>query len=270
MLDVLSFDFMQNALAAGLLVAIACGVMGSFVVVNRLSGVAGGIAHASYGGVGLACFLGFSPMLGSLGFAILCAMLMGFLTWRDRERADTLIGVIWAFGMALGVILTDLTPGYSGDMMSFLFGSILTVPTELLYFMIALLAVILATVSIFFKRLLAISYDPEFSCVRGERVLPLYMMLIVLVALTVVMAVQAVGLILVIALLTLPAFIAETYSKSLVSMMAIATVISAVLVICGLFVAYTFNLVTGPVIILLGAILYLVHLVVKKRLPSKV
>lgn len=264
MLDILSFDFMQNALIAGLLVAIACGVMGSFVVVNKLSGVAGGVAHASYGGVGLACFFGFSPMLGSLGFAILCALLMGFLTWKNRDRADTLIGVIWAVGMALGVILTDLTPGYSGDMMSFLFGSILTVPRELLYFMGALLAVILIAVSVFFKRLLSISYDPEFSCVRGESVLPLYMMLITLIALTVVMAVQAVGLILVIALLTLPAFIAEVYSKSLVSMMVIASVISAVLVICGLLLAYAFNLVAGPVIILLGAILYLVHLAIKK------
>lgn len=264
MLDVLSFDFMQNAIIAGLLVAIACGVMGSFVVVNRLSGVAGGIAHASYGGVGLACFLGFSPMLGSLGFAILCALLMGFLTWRDRDRADTLIGVIWAVGMALGVILTDLTPGYSGDMMSFLFGSILTVPTELLYLMGGLLAVILVTVSVFFRRFLAISYDPEFSCVRGERVLLLYLLLITLIALTVVMAVQAVGLILVIALLTLPAFIAEAYAKGLVSMMVIASAISAILVVAGLFIAYSFNFVTGPVIILLGALVYLVHLAVKK------
>lgn len=263
-MEMLSFDFMQNALVAGLLVAVACGVMGSFVVVNRLSGVAGGVAHASYGGVGLACFFGFSPMLGSLGFALFCALLMGFLTWRDRDRADTLIGVIWAVGMALGVILTDLTPGYSGDMMSFLFGSILTVPTELLYLMGGLLAVILVTVSVLFKRFLAISYDPEFSCVRGEHVLPLYMTLITLVALTVVMAVQAVGLILVIALLTLPAFIAEVYSKSLVSMMVIATAISAVLVVSGLVVAYSFNLVAGPVIILLGALLYLVHLAVKK------
>lgn len=256
----LSFDFMQNALLAGVLVAVACGVMGSFVVVNRLSGLAGGIAHASYGGVGLACFFGFSPVLGSLGFALLCAALMGLLTYRDRERADTLIGVIWATGMALGVILTDLTPGYSGDMMGFLFGSILTVPSELLYLMAGLLVVILVTVVTLFPKFLSVSYDPEFARARGERVLLLYMILIGLTTLTVVMAVQAVGLILVLALLTLPAFMAEHYAKSLRSMMVLASLISAVLVVFGIGLAYSFNLATGPVIILSGVVLYLANL----------
>lgn len=269
MLEMLQLDFMQNALIAGILVSIACGVMGSLVVVNKLSSIAGGIAHASYGGVGLAVFLGFSPVLGSLGFSLLCAILMGILTWKDRHRSDTLIGVIWALGMALGVILTDLTPGYNGEMTSFLFGSILTVPRELLSLMLVLLTIILITVSVFFKRLLSVSYDPEFARSRGERVLLLYMLLVSLVALTVVMAVQAVGLILVIALLTLPAFIAETYSRSLFSMMIIASVISLVLVVSGLFISYSLNLVTGPVIIILGAICYLVHLLIKKLVYSK-
>lgn len=133
MLELLSYGFMQNALAASVLVAVACGIIGTFVVVNRLTSLSGGVAHASFGGVGLAVFLGFSPMLGSLGFALVCAMLMGLLTWMDRKKSDTFIGIIWAGGMALGVILTDLTPGYSGEMMSFLFGSLLTVPTDLLY-----------------------------------------------------------------------------------------------------------------------------------------
>jgi zinc transport system permease protein len=143
-LEMMSFDFMQNAFIAGLLVAIACGIMGSFVVVNKLTGLSGGVAHASYGGVGLACFFGFSPMLGALGFALACALLMGVLTWKNRTRSDTLIGVIWAFGMALGVVLTDLTPGYASDMMSFLFGSILTVPSSLIVIMFMLLFLIVS------------------------------------------------------------------------------------------------------------------------------
>lgn len=264
MIEMFEMDFMQNALIAGILVSIACGVIGSLVVVNKLSSIAGGIAHASYGGVGLSAFFGFSPMLGSLGFSLFCAVLMGFLTWKERSRSDTLIGVIWALGMALGVILTDLTPGYSGEMTSFLFGSILTVPTNLLYLMGILLIIILLTVTFSFRKLLSVSYDPEFARSRGERVLPLYMLLVSLIALTVVMAVQAVGLILVIALLTLPAVIAEAYSKSLLSMMVIAGGLSLVLVISGLILSYSFNLVTGPIIIILGAMLYLLHLVVKK------
>jgi len=264
MLEILQMDFMRNALIAGILVSIACGVMGSLVVVNKLSGIAGGIAHASYGGVGLAVFFGFSPMFGSLGFSLFCAFLMGIFTWKERNRSDTLIGVIWALGMALGVILTDLTPGYAGEMTSFLFGSILTVPTEFLYFMAVLLAIILVAVSFLFRLLLSVSYDPEFARSRGERVLPIYMLLLALVALTVVMAVQAVGLILVIALLTLPAFIAESYTKSLRSMMIFASLISLVLVVLGLFLSYQFNLVTGPVIIVLGGISYLIHLALKR------
>ncbi|WP_073156221.1 metal ABC transporter permease [Fibrobacter sp. UWH5] len=264
MLELLSMEFMQNALVAAVLVAVACGVMGTFVVVNRLTSLAGGVAHASFGGVGLAALLGFSPMLGSLGFAVACAMLMGILTWRDRKNSDTFIGVIWAGGMALGVILTDLTPGYSGEMMSFLFGSLLTVPSELLYWMVALLVVILVAVVVNFRKFLAISYDPEFARVQGLPVLTYYMVLIALIALTVVIAVQAVGMILVIALLTIPAYIAECYAKNLAQMMVMSVVFSLVLVVTGLMLACQLNFVVGPTIIACGVLVYALHFAVKK------
>ena len=247
MLDLLSMDFLQNALIAAVLVAIACGVMGTYVVVNRLTALSGGVAHASFGGVGLACFIGFSPMLGSLGFALACAMLMGALTWRDRKHADTFIGIIWAAGMALGVILTDLTPGYSGEMMSFLFGSLLTVPTELLWWMGGLLVFILVAVSVCFRNFLSISYDPEFARVRGIPVLNYYMLLIALIA-----------------LLTIPAYIAECYAKNLLQMMVISVFVSLVLVVLGLLVACQLNFVVGPTIIAGGVILYLLNFAVKK------
>jgi len=254
--EMLSLDFMQNAFIVGVLVAIACGIMGSYVVVNRLTGLAGGVAHASYGGIGLACFFGFSPMLGAMGFALACAFLMGWLTWKDRERSDTLIGVIWAFGMALGVILTDRTPGYSGDMMSFLFGSILTVPPELLWWMLALTLLIVGCTVLFFHQFLALSHDPEFARVRGIPVLRLYMLLITLITFTVVMAVQAVGLILVIALLTIPAYVAKSHAKNLQGMILWASLFALVLTLGGLILAYVWNLTVGPVIILLGVVLY--------------
>lgn len=266
MLELFTMEFMQNALVAAVLVAVACGVMGTFVVVNRLTSLSGGVAHASFGGVGLAALLGFSPMLGSLGFAVACAMLMGILTWRDRKKSDTFIGVIWAGGMALGVILTDLTPGYSGEMMSFLFGSLLTVPTELLYWMAALLVVILAAVIANFKKFLAISYDPEFARVQGLPVLAYYMTLIALIALTVVIAVQAVGMILVIALLTIPAYIAECYAKSLSQMMIFSVIISLILVVSGLLLACQLNFVVGPTIIACGVAVYALNFVFKKLL----
>ncbi|MCQ2108801.1 MAG: metal ABC transporter permease [Fibrobacter sp.] len=264
MLELFSMGFMQNALVAAVLVAIACGVMGTFVVVNRLTSLSGGVAHASFGGVGLAAFLGFSPMLGSLGFAVACAMLMGVLTWRDRKNSDTFIGIIWAGGMALGVILTDLTPGYSGEMMSFLFGSLLTVPTELLWWMGALLVLILGAVVVNYRKFLAISFDPEFARVQGMPVLAYYMFLIALIALTVVIAVQAVGMILVIALLTIPGYIAENYAKNLTQMIFISVGVSLVLVLAGLLLACQLNFVVGPTIIACGVLVYGVDFAIKK------
>ena len=268
MLEMLSLEFMRNAFIAALLVAVACGIMGSFVVVNRIAGTAGGVAHASFGGIGLACFCGFSPMLGALGVELVCAFVMGYLTWKDRERADTLVNVIWAFGMAAGVILTDLTPGYSGDLMSFLFGSILTVPVELLWGMGALALVVLSVTVFFFREFLSISHDPEFARVRGVPVLRFYMLLMALVACTVVLAVQTVGLILVIALLTIPAYVAESHSGNLKRMMLLSCILSAALSVGGLVVAYFLNFTVGPVIILFGVLLFALNwifLKIRKR-----
>ncbi len=259
LLEMFSLDFMQNAFLAAILVAAACGVVGSYVVVNRIAGTAGGVAHASFGGIGLACFCGFSPLLGALGVALVCAFAMGYLTWKRRERSDTLINVIWAGGMAAGVILTDLTPGYSGDLTSFLFGSILTVSRELLLGMFFLTAAILFLSAVFFRPFLAVSHDPEFARVRGVPVLGLYMLLMAMVACTVVMAVQTVGLILVIALLTIPAYVAEGHSKSLKRMMFLSCALSEILSLAGLFLAYLLNFTVGPTIILMSVALYVVN-----------
>ena len=150
MLELLQFEFMRNALLAGLLASIACGIIGTFVVVNRIVFLSGGIAHAAYGGIGLAFFFGLPYAVGTLGFALVTAMLMAAVTLKAKHRADTVIGVLWAVGMALGVILLDLKPGYNVDLMSFLFGSILTVPKSDLWLMLALDGVILLTVGYFY------------------------------------------------------------------------------------------------------------------------
>ena len=128
MLDALQYEFFRNALAAGLLASIICGIMGTMVVVNRIVFLSGGIAHAAYGGIGLAFFLGLPFFASTMVFALAAGMLMAAVTLKAKHRADTVIGVIWAIGMATGIILIDLTPGYHVDLMSYLFGSILTVP----------------------------------------------------------------------------------------------------------------------------------------------
>ena len=159
MLEALQLEFMRNAILSGLLASIMCGMIGTLVVVNRIVFISGGIAHAAYGGVGLAFFFGLSPFLGILGFSLLVSLILAVVTLKAKQRADTIIGVLWAVGMALGVILLDLTPGYNVDVMSYLFGSILTVSTSDLWLMLALNGLVSLTVGFFYHDLMALSYD---------------------------------------------------------------------------------------------------------------
>jgi zinc transport system permease protein len=254
MIEALNYEFMRNALMAGLLASAICGIMGALVVVNRIVFLSGGIAHAAYGGIGMAFFFGWPYLLGTLGFSLAAAMIMAAVTLKAKHRADTVIGVIWALGMAIGIILLDLTPGYNVDLMSYLFGSILTVPTKDLWIMLALGLAIAVLVGWFYQDLLAMSYDEEFARVRGVPVRPLYFMLIGMLAVTVVMVIQVVGLILVIALLTIPPFIMEPYARTLKQMMVGASLLGAVFTVGGLWLAYAFDLTSGAAIIVVAGV----------------
>ncbi|OQY57735.1 MAG: hypothetical protein B6245_15515 [Desulfobacteraceae bacterium 4572_88] len=254
MLEALEFEFMRNALMAGLLVSVICGIIGTLVVVNRIVFISGGVAHAAYGGIGLACFLGIPYLLGTLGFALLTAMIMAAVTLKARHRSDTVIGVLWATGMAMGIILLDMTPGYNVDLMSYLFGSILTVPGSDLRMMLAVSVVTALITCFFYNDFLTMSYDEEFAQVRGVPVKPLYFLLLGMIAVSVVMIIRVVGLILVISLLTIPPYIAEKYSDSLLGMMLYSVILSALFTVIGLWVSYHFNLTSGATIIMVGAV----------------
>jgi zinc transport system permease protein len=252
MFEALQFEFMRNALAAGLLASLICGIIGSLVVVNRLVFLSGGIAHAAYGGIGLAFFFGWPYLASTLAFSLAAAMVMAVISLRARHRADTVIGVLWAVGMATGIILLDLTPGYNVDLMSYLFGSILTVPGNDLWVMCFLALGILVVIFYFYQDFLAMSYDEEFARVRGVAVAPLYFLLVAMLAVTVVLIIQVVGLILVIALLTIPTFIAEKYAGSLARMMILASLLNMAFTLCGLWLAYRYDLTSGAAIILVA------------------
>ncbi len=262
-MEALQFTFMRNALLAGLLVSIGFGIIGSLVVINRIVFISGGIAHAAYGGIGLGYFARFSPILGAVVFSLLSALGMGWVQRRTRERADTIIGVMWAVGMAIGIILVDLTPGYKADLMSFLFGSILAVPTSDLVLMLILDAVILIAVLLFYSELLAISFDETFATVQNVPVNALYMLLMALIAFTVVMMMRVVGLIMVIALLTVPAAISGQFVADLRKMMALSVLLGVVFTTVGLWLSYVWNLTSGATIILVSAVVYLLALAVK-------
>ena len=254
MFEALQLEFIRNALAAGILVSLVCGVIGTLVVVNRIVFLAGGIAHAAYGGIGLAFFMGWPYVVGTLGVSVVSAGIMAAVTLKARHRVDAMVGVIWAVGMALGVILLDLTPGYNADLMSYLFGSILAVPASDLWQMGAIGVGVVITVTFYYNDFLAMSYDDEFARLRRVPVTFLYCLLLVMIALTVVMIIRVVGLILVIALLTIPPFIAEKFTGSLRAMMVVASLLSCIFTVSGLWLSYLFNLTSGATIILVAAV----------------
>lgn len=257
LVDLLSQGFVQHALTAAVLVSIAAGIVGALVVVNRLVFMTGGIAHTAYGGVGSAIFLGL-PVLPVTGvFTAGAALLLGGLSLRRRERTDTLIGVIWAAGMAFGLILVDLTPGYQAGLMTYLFGSILTVGSLELWLMAGIDALILGLALYYYRDLLSFSFDPVFARTRGIPVTGLYLMLLLLIAETVVMMIQVVGLLLVIALLTLPPYLAQRYTRTLGGMMLVSGLFSLLFCLAGLYASYWFDIGSGPAIIATGSLLYL-------------
>ena len=157
MLEALQYDFMRNALAAAVLASFICGIMGTIVVSKRLVSMAGGVAHAAYGGVGMALFFGFTPQLGALGFALVSSLFMAWATLKAQSRADTIVSITWAVGMAIGVVFSDLAPGYGGDLMSYLFGSILMVTKRDIILMSVFALILCAFVPTFYGHLLVYS-----------------------------------------------------------------------------------------------------------------
>ena len=277
MIEALQFDFMRNAVIAGCFASLICGIIGSFVVVNRLVFLAGGIAHAAFGGIGIAFFFGIPYLVGTLGVAMTAAIIMTMVLLKQKNRADTFIGILWAVGMAIGIVLLDMTPGYNVNLMSYLFGSILAVPGTDIYWMAGLSVIILLSAGFFYRDILAISYDDEFARLRGIPVNLIYFLFIGLVAVAIVLIIRVVGLILVIALLTIPPYIAEKYCRSLARMMMVSAMLSVVFNMTGLWLAYTYDLTSGATIILVAGAAFFVSLAVdmarlkiQEKRPSRI
>lgn len=264
MLDMLSFEFMQNALIAGVLISIIAGIIGSLIVVNRMVFLAGGIAHTSYGGIGIAVYFGLPIFLGASVFSVLAAFLIAFISLKSKKDINTLIALVWASGMAIGIILIDLTPGYNVDLMSYLFGSILAVSSNDISYIVALLIFIILIVSIFYKDILAVSYDKQYARLRGININFFYTLILVLSSLAIVVAIKIVGLILVIALLTIPVYMAQSISSSLSSMMIVSGILSSFFTIIGLVLSYTYDLTSGATIILVSTVCLILFSLINK------
>jgi len=256
--------FLRNALLAGLLASVACGVVGSYVSARRITYMAGGIAHSVLGGMGVARYLqvtmGWSwlhPLYGATIAALLAAVVIWQVSLRWRESEDMVIGAIWAIGMAVGVLFIYRTPGYTENLMSYLFGNILMVTPASLWLMAGLDAVVIVLGLSFYRPLLAISFDEEFARLRGVNVELFSLLLLCITALTVVLLVTVVGLVMVIALLTLPVAAAGRFGRSLWQVMALSSVLAALLTVGGLAISYAADLPSGATIVVLAGAVYL-------------
>ena len=263
MIEALGYEFFRNALLVGILASIACGVIGSYVVIRKISFISGSIAHSSFGGIGLAYYLGINPLFGALFFALASAIGIGVVS--RRQRQDTIIGAMWATGMSIGILFIYLTPGYASDLFTYLFGNILMTSRLELALMLILDVAIISTTALFYRAFLAVTFDEEYAEVLNLPVLFINLVFLSLVAFTVVVLVRVVGIILVIALLTLPAATAELFSPSLKRMMLFASFLGMLTTTLGLVFSYFLNLPSGPLIVFFAVFFYLIALYSKRH-----
>jgi zinc transport system permease protein len=256
---------MQYGVLAGILASVACGVVGTYIVVRRVTYIAGSISHCVLGGIGAAVYLRevygwtfMTPLRGAVVAALLAAVIIGLVSMRAKQREDTVIGAVWAIGMAAGILFIWKTPGYQADLMSYLFGNILMVTPEDLWLVAALDVAVIAAGILFYNPLLALCFDEEFARARGMRVEFYYLFLLCLTSLTVVLLVSVVGIILVIALLTLPVAVSAHFARRLWQMMLLAALFSIAFTVIGQAIAFGPGLPAGATIIVLAGAVYIV------------
>ena len=248
----------------GILASVACGIIGTYVVVRRISYIADGIAHCVLGGMGAALYLQkvyhwheVVPIHGAIVSAVIAAVIIGLVSLWARQREDTVISALWAVGMAVGIVFISRTPGYNEDLMGYLFGNILMVSRNDLWMLVGLDAIIVAMGLLFYNQFLAVCFDDEFARLRGLRVEVFYLLLLCLTALTVVVLATVVGIVMVIAMLTLPVAIAAQFARTLWGMMAVSTFLCAFFTTSGLVISYAPDYPAGATTIILAGAAYL-------------
>jgi len=256
MLELLTYDFFRNALMAAVLAAVSCGIIGTYIVSKRIVFISGGITHASFGGIGMGYFFGINPILGAAVFAVLSALGIEYASRKTDVREDSAIAILWALGMAIGVIFVFMTPGYAPNLLSYLFGNILTVGSTDLFLLLGLCVIILIFFALQFKNILYIAFDEEYARARRLPVNLIKYIMISLVALTIVFNIRVVGIILVISLLTIPQTIANMFVKRFFNIMVLAVLIALLGTVSGLILSYLFDIPSGAAIIFFLVILF--------------
>ena len=258
MLELLTYDFFRNALMAAVLAAVSCGIIGTYIVSKRIVFISGGITHASFGGIGMGYFFGINPILGAAVFAVLSALGIEYASRKTDVREDSAIAILWALGMAIGIIFVYMTPGYAPNLLSYLFGNILTVGSTDLFLLLGLCVIILIFFALQFKNILYIAFDEEYARARRLPVNLIKYIMISLVALTIVFNIRVVGIILVISLLTIPQTIANMFVKRFFNIMVLSVLIALLGTVSGLILSYLFDIPSGAAIIFFLVILFFI------------
>jgi len=251
-----NFEFFQNAFLAAVIASITCGIIGTYIVSRRIVFISGGITHASFGGIGMGYYFGFNPIAGAIAFGILSALGIEFFTKKADLREDSAIAMLWSLGMALGVIFIFLTPGYAPNLMSYLFGNILTVSKNELVYLFILAVFIIGFFLTFYRMIIFVSFDEEFALTNNAPVRLFNALLISLVALTIVLNIRVVGIILVMSLLTIPQAIANLFTKRFDLMMIWSILFGFLGSLTGLALSYIYDIPSGAAIIFTLVVLY--------------
>jgi zinc transport system permease protein len=263
-LDLLSYGFFQKALLATVFASISCGIIGTYIVTRRIVFVSGGITHASFGGIGLAFLIGVDPLIGASVFALVSALGIQFFTEKGGVREDSSIAIWWSLGMALGVVFVFLTPGYTPNLMSYLFGSILTVSSYELWAMMFLIFILLTVFWLWFREILYIAFDEEFARASGLHVSGFNYLLMMLIALTVVLNIRVVGIILILSLLTIPQAIANLFTRDFRKMILLSILFGFAGSLSGLIISYFLNIPSGATIIFTLVVMFGIFRVIKR------
>ena len=256
--ELLQYTFFQHALLGSLLASVVCGIIGTYIVTRRLVFISGGITHASFGGIGIGLYAGISPVLGAAVFAVLSAFGVEWLSKRNDMREDSAIAVFWTFGMAIGIIFSFLSPDFTPDLSSFLFGNILTITEGDLLFLGVLGVLLVAFFSLFLQPIVAIAFDREFARSQHLPVSLFEYVLMMFIALAIVSCLRMVGIVLAISLLTLPQMTANLFTYSFRKMMGLSILIGYVGCLGGLFFSYRFQIPSGAAIIFVSILIYAV------------
>jgi zinc transport system permease protein len=267
-LELFSYKFFLNAVLAAVLASISCGIIGSYIVAKRIVFISGGITHASFGGIGIGYFFGFSPIIGAMFFAILSALGIEYMSKKTDVREDSVIAILWSLGMAVGIIFIFLTPGYSANLMSFLFGNILTVSSLNLQMLLGLSILLIIVFSLLFKAILFVAFDEEYARAIKLPVKSINYLMITLVAITIVLNIRVAGIILVISLLTIPQTIAGIFTNNFIKIIVISIFTGMAGSFAGLLASYFFDIPSGAAIIFLLVLVFLVARIIKSAQTS--